>query len=1043
MLKKLFFTSLSLIWWGFLFAGNPPEWNNVDVLHINREKPHTSMMVYQSVDNALKFDYQNSQFFQSLNGQWKFNWSKNPQSRPEDFYKNSFNADSWDYITVPSNWEIEGYGIPIYTNQPYPFETKDLKAPSEWNPVGSYRKYFELPLKWKDRTVYLHFDGVQSAFYLWVNGKRVGYSQGSRTPAEFDISAYLKKGRNLIAVEVYRWSDGSYLEDQDFWRLSGIFRDVYLWSTPETHIRDFKITGSLDNDYKDGVLSIEGELKKTKDTPVSVEYTLLNAEGEEQLHGILKEITENQFSFPEGIIREVSPWSAEKPVLFDLLLTLKNSQNEVLEVIPHKVGFRKVEIAEGNLLVNGKSVLFKGVNRHEHHPRTGHYVTREDMLQDIRMMKRYNINAVRTSHYPNTPEWYRLCDQYGLYLIDEGNIETHGFGNDNNNILSNDPQWQAAYLDRVQRMVYRDRNHPSVIIWSMGNESGDGPNIKACYDWVKKTDDTRPFLYEGTTKPGREESADIYSRMYASPETCARIIREKPEMPFLLCEYTHAMGNSNGNLSEYWELIYADNNFQGGFVWDWMDQGIEQPVPVEYQNNTGQSHFYAYGGWWENPLSIHHGGNFCMNGLMASDMMPHPGAEAIKYIYRNIHVLPVEPENFRFEIQNRFDFLNAGQVVICEWNLLEDGQRIRNGKIDDLDIGAGNKKTVDLDIDPSELKLDKEYFVTFSFQLKDDTFYARKGYELAWDQFRLPQSREQTLLPHKADNKINWRKEGRKYYVWSDDFNIIFDKLSGRLEKYYLNGELIIQQGPQPDFWRVPTDNDRGAVKSGRDRFPDLSIWKEAGSLMVENFEISEQAGRVEVKSSFIFPMIEGRGELFYTVYGDGAIDVNFHYKAGDKEWPMMPRFGTELIVSAGFDNLKWYGPGPEPTYADRNFEKKGIFESNVSDEWVSYSRPQENGYKTDVRWVSLSNTQGLGIRITGDPVIGFGASHFSKDNIEQSHYPFELVRYPEVFLNVDLMQMGVGGTTSWGMDAFPRKKYRIQDKDVSFRFRITPLVNN
>jgi beta-galactosidase len=494
-MNKYFILILLMAGVHHVVALDRPEWNNVGVLEINREKPRSTMMVFDTPENALSFDYEQSEYYNSLNGIWKFHWSRNPASRPATFFEAGFSDASWDDIEVPSIWELKGYGIPIYTNINYPFDISELEAPVEDNPVGSYRRQFSVPNHWDGRDVFIVFDGVQSAFYIWVNGQKVGYSQGSRTPAEFNITPYLKTGENTLAVEVYRWSDGSYLEDQDFWRLSGIYRNVYLWSTPKSHIRDFVITSTLNNTFENGIFSLKAELRDPLGSASLLEYTMLDRQGREVLSGSqqLNNDHGEWLTTQEQRIAEVNSWNAETPYLYDLLLVLKDARGNTLEVIPQKVGFRRVDIAAGRLLINGQAVLFKGVNRHEHHPERGHYVTREDMIRDIKLMKQNNINAVRTSHYPNAPEWYRLCDEHGIYLINEGNIETHGFGNHNNNLLSNHPDWKEAHIDRVKRMVHRDRNHPSVVIWSLGNESGDGPNVKAVYDWVKETDPSRPF----------------------------------------------------------------------------------------------------------------------------------------------------------------------------------------------------------------------------------------------------------------------------------------------------------------------------------------------------------------------------------------------------------------------------------------------------------------------------------------------------------------------------------------------------------------------
>ncbi|MCG8580232.1 MAG: DUF4981 domain-containing protein [Bacteroidales bacterium] len=1042
-MKKLLMVHVLMLIVSLTFAGKRLDWDNVKVLHINKEKPHTTMMVYGSKTSALRFDKSASDYYKSLNGEWLFHWSKNPGERPHQFYQTTYDDSQWNKIPVPSNWELHGFGIPIYTNDTYPFEKEELRAPKEWNPVGSYRHTFEVPEAWSGREVYINFDGVQSAYYLWINGKKVGYSQGSRTPGEFNITRYLKKGVNHLAVEVYRWSDASYLEDQDFWRLSGIFRDVYLWSTPQTHIRDYVATASLSDSYADGIFQLSGEIVSKYKAAVTIEYQLLDASGNEELKGALEVNAKKgiiNFESDEHKLTQVNTWNAESPYLYELLISLKDRNNNLLEVIPQKVGFRKVEVKDGRILINGVAVLFKGTNRHEHHPETGHYVTTDDMMRDIILMKQNNINAVRTSHYPNTPEWYALCDEYGIYLIDEGNIETHGFGNKGDNRLTCSPEWEEAYLDRVKRMVYRDRNHASVVIWSLGNESGDGPNARIAHEWVNKNDPSRPYLYEGTTRKGGRDYADVYSRMYATPEECQKIIKDYAHMPYLLCEYTHAMGNSNGNLKEYWDLIYADNNFQGGFVWDWMDQGLKQPVPEAYKENAREQHFYAYGGWWENARGVHHDGNFCMNGLLASDWTPHPGLNTVKYFYRNIHVEVLDINKLEFKITNWYDFSNAENWVDGHWALMENGVEVSSGQLVTMDIPARASENITLDINGYQLKEGKEYFLTFSFNLNKDTFFATAGHELAWDQFQLT---EAEVMPMEVTNEVpSYRTEGRELYVWGNGFSILFDKLNGRLEKYYLGDELVIKRGPQPDFWRVPTDNDRGAVKGGNPKLPQLGIWENAGSWIIEDFKVEETEQTIVITAKGTLPMVDAGYIQIYTVNGKGEVQVNCEYVAGEKRLPMVPRQGTELVITPGFKNLEWYGPGQFPVYSDRNVEKVGIYKSTVEKEWVEYSKPQENGYKMDTRWLTLTNAKGKGIRISGEPTVGFGATHYSKRDIQKSDYSFELTKQADIFLNVDYKQMGIGGTTSWLMQAFPRKDYRLLNADYTYRYYISPINN-
>ncbi len=1042
-MKKILLLALVLLLGMNLYASEKADWDNVNVLHLNREEPHATMMVYAEENSARSFDKSQSDFFRSLNGQWEFRWSKNPASRPLDFFNPAYDASDWDMITVPMNWQLAGYGTPIYTNVEYPFEKGELAAPRDWNPVGSYRRTFSIPSNWNNREVYIHFEGVESAFYIWVNGKRVGYSQGSRTPAEFNIGPFLKKGENLLAVEVYRWSDGSYLEDQDFWRLSGIFRDVYLWSTPRTHIRDFKITSTLDDTYRDGIFKMEGEVISKVAEPVTVSYSLRNKDGAEVIHGsVAVDVKAGVVNFEteQHRVKDVIQWNAEIPHLYEMFLFLKDKKGKVLEVIPQQVGFRKVEITGGRLLVNGVAVLLKGVNRHEHNPQTGHYVTTEEMMRDIVLMKKNNINAVRTSHYPNVAKWYDLCDRYGLYVIDEANIETHGFGASVNNRLSNDPAWEQAYLERVQRMLYRDRNHPSIIIWSLGNESGDGPNVKVAYQWVNEIDPSRPFHYEGTTHKDAYLSADIYSRMYSHPEECAKLIASYPEMPFILCEYSHAMGNSNGNMKEYWDLIYADNNFQGAFVWDWMDQGLKNFVPENYRTDSGDEHFFAYGGWWETPRGIYHDGNFCMNGLLASDWTPHPGLNAVKYYHRNVHVEQGTEKEFQYKLTNWYDFVNLKDVVTGHWELLENGKVIARGDLSDLDVAARTSKYFELDLSHVLFQEDMEYFVTFKFKTKEDSFYAAQGFVLAWDQFPLSQHEYVKLNPVKCDEgELFMRQLGRYIYVWGKDFSVVFDKLSGRLDKYYIGNEKVVSSGAYPDFWRALTDNDRGGSNGLSPHIPRLHVWEKANAWLTDKVEVIEGEHMIEVKMNGHLPLVESDYSQTYTIYPNGEVDVLCVYLAGDKKLPMMPRQGTQWVLASGYDRVQWYG-SEGPTYCDRNDELKGIFSSTVADLWTDYSRPQENGYRMDTRWVSFTNEEGKGVKISGDPVIGFGASHYPKEEVQRAEYAFELNKHEQVYLNIDYKQMGVGGTTSWGGKAFPREEYRLKHEDYRFKFRLTPI---
>jgi beta-galactosidase len=987
------------------------------------------MMVYPSAALARQADRTKSPWFKLLNGDWKFHWVARPDQRPADFYRPDFNDAQWKPIPVPSSWQLQGYDYPIYTNILYPFQydPKNPRPPRDYNPVGSYRTTFEVPAGWKGRQVLLHFSGVDSAFYVWVNGHQAGYSEDSRTPAEFNITKYLKPGANLLAVEVYRYSDGSYLEDQDMWRMSGIFRDVYLWSVAGRHIRDFEVRTDLDAEYRDAVLKLSAEV--TGNGSLTMELF----DGAQRVAPPRVVKVADGRAAAEINIANPRKWTAETPFLYQLLLMLKDPAGRTVEVIPWRVGFREVEIRNARILVNGRPVLFKGVNRHEHSPDTGKYVPVDLMVKDILLMKQYNINAVRTSHYPNAPEWYELCDRYGLYVIDEGNIESHGYGNDPRNRLSNDPEWRTAHLDRVARMVERDKNHASVAIWSFGNESGDGPNVKAAYEWTKQRDPTRPFHYEGTTAHGGS-NADINSFMYPPPEEMARLAAKRPEMPLLLCEYTHAMGNSNGGLKEYWDIFYSDTNMRGAFVWDWVDQGIRQPVPAGYQARSGKKTFLAYGGWWEDQRGLHNDNNFCMNGLVNADREPHPGLHAIKYVYRYLHA---RFEDGKLRVKNWFDFVNAKDVAEGLWEVKAEGETLASGRLPELDLAPGQERELAIALPAIEPAPGVEYWLNVSFVLKADTPYAKKGHEIAWEQFKLAEGPPRAFQP---SGELSIDEQGDEVRFAGRDFSVVLDQKAGAISGYTFRGTRLIERGPVPDFWRAPTDNDRGAWKNlstAEKKQPelDLEVWR--GGWQAKSVEVKRlDQGSAQATVSFEPAIIS------YTIYGSGDIVVETTFRPDEARRAMLPRFGTELVLAPGLEKITWYGRGPNETYADRSFERVGVYSGTVEGQWTEYSRPQENGNKVDVRWVTLVNGRGAGLRATGMPLLSVAASHYTKKDVEDSDYSFKLQRRPEVYLNLDARQMGVGGIDSWSMNAYPLAPYRIPSgQAMSFRYRLSPVA--
>ena len=1035
-----------------------PEWDNLDVLQINREEPRTTMMIYPDKKQARVFDRERSDWFQSLNGKWQFHWAHNPEMRPLDFYKKGFDDSSWESIPVPSNWEIEGHGVPLYANSRYPFDISEKRAPHDWNPVGSYRRHFVVPEDWDGRQVFLGFDGVASAFYVWVNGEFLGYSQGSRTLAEFDVTELVKEGVNEIAVQVYKWSDGSYLEDQDFWRLAGIYRDVYLWSTPQVHLRDFLITSSLDDHFRHGIFDFSGEIalfggRDCED--VSIELELYDPE-DRLVHNSRKdfEARGSRTSFEMGgqTLQDVRQWNAEQPYLYDLFITLRSREDEILAVIPKKVGFRRVEITDGRFLVNGQPVRLRGVNRHEHSQYNAHHVTRDDMMNDIKLLKKNNVNAVRTAHYPNHPLWYKLTDEFGLYVINEGNIETHEFGLNIHNKMANNPDWEEAHVERVERMIYRDRNHPSVVIWSLGNEAGDGPNMEAVFRFVQQTDSTRPFHYEGTTRDGAYFNADIGSFMYASPERVSRFIQEQPDIPLILCEYTHAMGNSNGHLSAYWDLIYADNNFQGAFVWDWMDQGLRVDVPERFQKTSGQQEFIAYGGWFEDPHGIQHDGNFNMNGLLAADLTPHPGLKALKYYHQHVQVVPSDLAKGRFQVTNRFDFLPLDEKLDGYWELVENGEVISSGRISGLNIGPWETREVSIPLSSIRYRDDREYHVNFIFTNRYTTFYASQGYELAWEQFKLPFGQMPGLPTPTKAKLLQPSLNGNHLTVAGEDFHVVFDVVRGRMESYNLGTEQVILAGPHVDFWRAATDNDRGAMRSAN--LIDMMIWRGAHHSIPKEFRVNgeqvtsgnfnrvDPMEHIQFELELALPAIGAMVTKTYEIYQDGTIDLIIGYQPGERERipDIMPRFGSRMELAPGFENIAWYGPGTDPTYVDRNVERVGIYSSTVSGDWVDYSRPQENGNKMDVRWITFTDNNGLGIRFTGDPLISTSASHYHRDDMERSRYSWQMEPRSSVFVNIDYRQMGVGGYNSWSPRAYPEPGFRVANEHMSYRYRIEPV---
>ena len=916
------------------------------------------------------------------------------------------------------------------------------RIPHDNNPVGSYRRWFEIPDDWTGQQVFIHFDGVESAFYLWVNGQRVGYSQGSRTPAEFDITPCIKMDNNLLAVEVYRWSDGSYLECQDFWHLSGIFRDVYIYTTPKLHIRDFWVFTDLDEKYHDSELNLDIEVVNFshKKQSFQIETQLLDEEHELALGpmrgmGTVEGQQKVSIKFTETV-NNPKKWSAEAPHLYTLLISLNDKSGNTLEVIPCRVGFRKVEIKGGQLLVNGVPILIKGVNRHEHDPDTGHTFSLESMIQDIRLMKQFNINTVRTSHYPNDPRWYDLCDQYGLYLIDEANIESHGMGYEPERTLGNNPEWKKAHLDRTARMLERDKNHPSIIIWSLGNEGGDGVNFEATSDWIHRRDPTRPVHYE---RAEERPHTDIICPMYSYPDRVYQYALRDLERPFIMCEYAHAMGNSVGDLSAYWYLIYKYKHLQGGCIWDWVDQGIRKEVPAEYMDEhetrgPQKKYFFAYGGDF-GPPGTPSSGNFCMNGLVASDRTPHPSLYEVKKVYQYIQVEPTDLEAGKIRVVNRYDFIDLSGFEGI-WTLSANDRIMEEGKLPELDVLPGKAKELEIPFKKPELEPGVEYWLDVSFRLKDDTSWAERGHEVAWDQFQLPWKTPAGLkvsLTSLPELKTEERTDS--FLFQGQDFELVFSKQDGIITSFIYKAQNLIQSGPEPDFWRAPIDNDIGNGMPER-----CAVWRDAGrDRIIEDVRLerlSSQAAKITVRS--LIKANDSPYTILITVLGNGELIVEGSFTPVGN-LPELMRFGMTMTLPEGLETMTWYGRGPYETYWDRKSGARiGVFKGSVDEQFVDYSQPQENGNKTDVRWMSLTNEKGIGLIALGQPLLSASAHHYTTSDLDAAEHTYEMNRRPTISVHLDYKQTGVGGDNSWR--ARPHPWCTLYAQSYSYSYRLRPI---
>jgi len=1022
-------------------------WENNQVFAINKEAAHATFFPYESINESLNNVKENSDNFLLLNGLWKFNWQRSPANKPINFASTSYDDKNWSMIPVPGNWETEGFGYPIYLDERFPFTTTWPDAPKEYNPIGSYRKPFKLPKSWQDKQVFLHVGAAKSSLDVWLNGEKVGFSQGSKTPAEFDLTSYIKADKNLLAFQIRRWTDASYLESQDMLRISGIERDVYLYATPKQHIFDFHARPTLNNDFTAGTLNVEIDLKNfiAKASEQKLEVQLLDPRNNmaviaaKQKSVSLYGNNSQTISFSEPVDAPAL-WSAETPNLYTLLINLKDNQGNIIESIRDDIGFRHLAVTDSQLTINGKAITIRGVDRHETDPHRGHVVSKESMEQDIRLMKEFNINAVRSSHYPNNPYWYDLTDKYGLYVIDEANIESHPLAIDETTQLGNEMSWLPAHLDRTQRMFERDKNHPSIIIWSLGNEAGRGKIFEATYQWLKDHDDSRLVQYEPA---GEDHYTDVFAPMYPSIERLVKYAKSKPKRPAIMIEYAHAMGNSVGNLKDYWQAIEEHDVLQGGFIWDWVDQSLE------YTNNDGVE-FWAYGKDFHPTLPSD--GNFLNNGLMNPNREPHPHAFEVKKVYQAIRFHALDSNNEQFIVENRYDFIDINQYDL-QWIIETDGEVYAKGSQSLPSVKPGNKRAIDLALPILPKQDSREYFITLSAVLRTPQGLLSTGHELAFEQFKLPvhliakqqqPSQEKILIAKNNDQLIRFD---------NGLTSITFDKRSGWLSEYQYQEEQLLKSPMKANFWRAPTDNDLG---NGMQNW--AAIWQTASDkLQLKTISNTALPNGYKVITTYKSSQFSGQYSVEYHIKNNGQIHVENRMTIDKGQGlPNLPRLGMQLTMPGSYQQLSWFGRGPHESYADRKTSARiSLYKKALKDQIHHYARPQENANKTDARWIALKNAKGIGLLAVGEQPLNVSAWPYKQSDIDfiagkdgsvsasglvpvTSKRGAEVPMRDLVTVNIDHKQMGVGGDTSWGRLVHPQ--YTIPAQNYRYGFTLIPF---
>ncbi|MFD1162902.1 MULTISPECIES: glycoside hydrolase family 2 TIM barrel-domain containing protein [Hwangdonia] len=1011
--------------------------NNHKIFEDNKLAPRATFFGFESADITVN---EKSKRYLNLNGPWKFNWVKDPKKRPTTFQNADFNDSDWNSITVPANWEVEGFGHPIYLDERYPFTTKWPDAPTDYNPVGTYRKEINLNASFLSEDVILHFAGAKSAMYVYINGQYVGYSQGSKTPAEFNITKYVKEGKNLLALQMFRWSDASYLESQDMLRMSGIERDVYLYTQPKVSVSDYHAYTNLDENYTHGIFKNTVSIVNHSKEDVKRKLTIEIFDGETLKYtdskGLEIHADESMHVTSETMIDHVKQWSAEQPNLYTLKIALEDESNaKNNQYITRSIGFKSVEIKNAQVLINGKAIYIRGVNRHETDPFTGHVVSRESMEKDIKLMKQNNINAVRSSHYPNDPYWLELCDKYGLYVVNEANIESHPLAINENTQIGNEMSWLPAHEMRTKRMFYRDRNHASIYSWSLGNEAGKGEVFRTTYKWLKANDDNRIVQYEPA---GKDDYTDLYCPMYPKPEYLINHGKSNSNKPSIMIEYAHAMGNSVGNLQDYWDIIETYPNLQGGFIWDWVDQALE------YKYEDGKP-YLAYGHDYHPDLPTD--GNFLNNGLVDPYRNPHPHLTEVKKVY--------QPAQFYYlgsgviEIENKNFFSDFSDKTIA-WKLLKDGKEVFKNENITVNVEPQNTQKLKLSNLPKSFSSESEYILQVSLIQNANRHLVEKGHEVAWDEFLLQKGNPAKQSSSKGNNLDIIEADGTIHIKNSTvDFKINAE--TGEIESWKHVGQLITNEAIRPNFWRPPTDNDLGNKMQKWAR-----IWQDAtynySSQWVEKPKTSIEG--ITYKVHYLLPNNEAKVEVKYTLKHNGSLNVDYSFNPNQKELPNIPRLGMYMTLPKDFTDVSWYGKGPTESYWDRKTGvKTGIYSGKTTDQFERYLRPQETGNKTDVRWVKVASNN-LTLKASSRILLNTSVWPFAMPEIDfksgdasesasglvpvTTKHGADIKFGETIHWNIDYLQMGVGGDTSWGRLVHP--EYTIPANNTyKYSFSIMP----